>query len=97
MDRFGMRCLALIIVPLVLSVTLACDDDDELVCCQCTCYTVINPVLGTEEENVETISGKGISCEAECRNTCDSMNWDIRYHAKVNCPKGGTNEDTSQQ
>ncbi len=96
MYRLGLRCLALIIVPLVLTATVSCDDEEELVCCQCTCYTVINPTLGTEEEETEIVSGKGISCKAECSNHCSQMNWDIRAHSKVDCPDKLPENDTTK-
>ena len=60
-------------------------DSGELICCACTCYVVIDPTLGTEEEKEILVSGVNISCESECRDTCEQMNWDIRYHVRIQC------------
>ena len=96
MERMGLKCLALLVVPLILALSISCDDDGKLVCCQCTCYTVVNPTLGTTKEEVRPVEGNGINCESECRYSCEETNWTLRKHAKVVCNDKNSDDDTSQ-
>jgi hypothetical protein len=61
--------------------------EGDLVCCNCVCYTIINPTLGTEEQEEVLISGKDISCESECRAACARMNWNIQRYYRIPCPE----------
>ncbi len=61
-------------------------DTDKLICCRCTCFTVIDSTLGTEEVREQMVSGVSISCDQQCLNVCEQFGWDIRAFAKVQCP-----------
>jgi hypothetical protein len=96
MERKGLKCLALLlVVPLILALNVSCDDDDKLVCCQCTCYTVINPTLGTKEEENRPVEGNGINCETECRYACGETNWELSRHTKIECSEKNKGTDAN--
>lgn len=92
----GMRCLAVVFVTLILGFAVSCDDEKELICCTCRCFTVVNPTLGTEQVEDRETEGKGISCNSACRDECEATNWDLRQHARIPCDENpNSGGDTS--
>jgi hypothetical protein len=89
MIRFGLRCLALVVIPLTLALGLGCEDEKKNVCCDCYCYNVINPTTQDIEEETIHAKGKNLNCDAECRAQCSQLNWDIDRAVKVPCPANG--------
>jgi hypothetical protein len=87
MIRFGLRCLALVVIPLTLALSLGCEDEKKDVCCECYCYNVINPTTQEIEEVMIPVRDKNINCEVECRFQCSQKSWDIDHAAKVPCPE----------
>lgn len=97
MSRFGLRCLVLVLLPLLFAaaaLSLGCDDENKTVCCECVCKTIRG--LDPPEEDFRTLypMGTNLDCRAECQAQCSQIGWDLDTHRKISCDD--TNADTSQ-
>ena len=62
--------------------------ETDVVCCECTCFVIINSTTGEEEVRTIMAQGKNINCEPECRSQCNLLNWETRYFVEVDCFDG---------
>ncbi len=69
MRGLGLKILVVAIACNVSLLSIACDEEEKMVCCECTCYAN-TPDVNDVKKN---ISGMNIDCISKCRTHCDTV------------------------